>query len=155
MHSARPIVYVASGVTNAPDSFRDFVQDFKQKLRATTSALVLEWIERDSPAVVDDFFRRDLNNVSLCDVMIALVDEPSIGLGMEIEKAIVEKKRILCLHNEKNKVLSRLLMSAQDSVGLPISSYDSLDEAVRIVSVFITQTRSDGSLKKIHFMKRK
>jgi|SRR6185312_12230706 len=145
--ASRPIVYVAGAVTHASEPFRDFVHSFKQNLRTSSSALVLEWIERDSPAIVEDFFRRDLNNVSLCDVMIALVDEPSIGLGMELEKAIIEKKRLLCLM-KRGQAVSRLLMSAHESLEMPLRTYNSLQEAVDIACDFISEEKEIASATK-------
>ena len=140
----RQIVYVASSMTNASDEYRVYIKKFKQELRSATATVVLEWLEFDSPVVLSNFFEKDMNNVRNCSVMIAIVDEPSIGVGMEIMEAIHSKKPTLCLYRESSNV-SRLLQSAQISAGFKICSYKTLNEAVGLAADFINEYRLHGS----------
>src|SRR3989344_7627113 len=133
--SKTPIVYVSSSVTNASDKYRLFIQEFKKELRLKTPALVLEWQDKDAP-ITEGFFKRNLRNVEMCTVMIAFVDGPSIGVGLEIAEALTCKKPLLCLHKE-DAVVSRLLLAAPS--GFPIKNYKTLDEAVDIASKFIIE----------------
>jgi nucleoside 2-deoxyribosyltransferase len=132
----KPIIYVASSVTFASEAHRRFVHAFKQELRLSTSALILEWIGKSSHLKLDDFYKRDFNNVRMCDAMIAVVDEPSIGLGMELQEAIARRKPLICLRKEGTS-LSRLLVSAHDSLGLQIEEYRDMPEAIAIASDFV------------------
>ena len=133
----KQVVYVAAGLTNASDEFSDFARTFKRNLRQSTAALVIEWIGRESPIELDDFFQRNLNNVRMCDSMIALVDEPSIGVGIEIREAMLLQKPLLCLHQE-NQVISRLLASAGRASEMTIRSYKNIYDAVDIAAHFIS-----------------
>lgn len=137
----RQIVYVAASVTHAPDSLEDFVANFKKELRTATSAIVIDWVGKNSPVQVEQFYKRNLNNVRESDVMIALVDEPSIGLGMEIQEAIAMGKPLICLHHE-DRTISRLLVHASDSLNIPIHKYRDLNQAVEIASNFIHERAS-------------
>ena len=42
------------------------------------------------------------------DLFIAEISKPSLGLGIEIGRAEIKGKKILCIHNEKYKVPSSL-----------------------------------------------
>ena len=44
-----------------------------------------------------DIFKRDLKWLDICDLFIAEVTKPSLGVGYEIAYAIFSKKPILCL----------------------------------------------------------
>ena len=137
-HEARhktQIVYVASSTTNAPQEYRAFVQNFKKELRLRTSALVLEWLDQGEP-LMEDFYKRNLKNVSMCHTMIAFVDQPSIGVGLEISAALRESKFLLCLTEEGVRV-SRLLLAAAEMYGFPVHAYVDVEDAVQVAVDFI------------------
>jgi hypothetical protein len=129
------IIYVSSSVSNASREYRDFIRRFKQELRDRTAALVIEWVEQDA-ALPDDFFKKNINNVHNCDAMIAITNEPSIGVGMEIQEAINNDKPLLCLH-ENGLTVSRLLASAKQAGKINFELYDTMDHAVDMATSFI------------------
>src|SRR4051812_28919326 len=118
----RLIVYVGCSVTNGSKDLESFIDEFKKGLRMATSALVLEWIGNSPDRTINDLYTSDFNNVRHSDAIIAIVDEPSIGLGMEIQEAIVLKRPILCLYRH-GRVVSRLLKSAADAGAVPLRTY--------------------------------
>jgi hypothetical protein len=132
----RFIIYVSSSVTYASESYRDFIKRFKEELRSATSALVIEWVDQNATVLPDNFFQRNLNNVLNCDVMIAITNEPSIGVGMEIQEAIRAEKPLLCLH-EKGKTISRLLVGAKKAGRVKIETYGSMEEAINLAADFV------------------
>lgn len=132
----KKIIYVAASVTHASPRYRAFIADFKQGLKSSTDAMILEWVDKDLHVNISDFYLADMNNVRGCDGMIALADEPSTGLGMEICEAVWHNKPLLCLH-EKQVTVSRLLVGARDSIGLRLVPYQDLSEAIDIASDFI------------------
>jgi hypothetical protein len=110
---------------------------------------VLEFIglNRGTPK---DVFDNDLGHVRACDAMIAFVDEPSIGLGMEIMEAIHHEKPLLCLHRPEHTI-TRMLIGARDRRLLTIRSYTDLDGAVRDAWSFISyQEVVARSITKLH-----
>lgn len=139
----RQIVYVAAGVTHAPETLEDFVIEFKKRLRLATPAIVIDWVGKDSPVQLSQFYQRNINNVRESDVMIAIVDEPSIGLGMEIHDAISLAKPLICLHRE-DKPVSRLLVHASEALHIPLHAYRDMNHAVELAANFILEqdTRS-------------
>src|SRR5262245_31309560 len=128
MSETTRIIYVGGASTNASASFDRQISDFKQRLRDISSALVLEWKLEEGDGTKPEMYDRDLNNIRMCDVLIALIDEPSIGLGMEIAEAIRSRKTILCLHSP-NITPSRLLQAGCQAGFLDIATYRDLDDA--------------------------
>jgi len=135
MANAPTIVYVGSATTHASRSLIQYVSNFKQRLRENTHALVLEWVETVD-GTRPEMFERDLDNIRMCHVLIALIDEPSIGLGMEIAEAIRHRKAVLCLH-KKGVMPSRLLQAAYRAGFAEIRSYERPSEALEIAREFI------------------
>ena len=49
----------------------------------------------------EDIYKRDVNWLNECDLLIAEVTNPSLGVGYEIGYAERINKKIICLHEEK------------------------------------------------------
>lgn len=79
-------VYVGCGLTHAPQTFIDAVAALKDELRAVgyevTEFVGLEAGDRGQ------VYDADMRAVRQCDIFIAICDEPSTGLGMEIGRAV-------------------------------------------------------------------
>jgi nucleoside 2-deoxyribosyltransferase len=133
------IIYVASATTSATEEYRAFIQAFKQELRGKTDALILEWLDKAEPPL-EEFFKRDLKNVNMCHVMIAFVDRPSVGVGLEIAEALKQGKPLLCLAEEGAKV-SRLLMAASENYVFPVETYKDLSGAATVATKFIAERK--------------
>ena len=59
------------------------------------------------PHLTDETFNsKEL--IEQSDLFIAEVSKPSLGLGIEIGRAEMKNKKILCIYNEKNKISSCL-----------------------------------------------
>ncbi len=72
-----------------------------------SSPWVLGPVEGTGPAAVN-VFRRDKKGAEDCDVLVADVTEPSLGVGMEI-MAAYEAGRKIILVAKKGRVTSRML----------------------------------------------
>lgn len=73
-----------------------------------TSPWVLGPISNSDPAAVN-VFRRDREGAEGCDVLVADVSVPSIGVGMEIMAAYKAGRRVV-LVSKKGTVTSRMLL---------------------------------------------
>ncbi|MBA3064355.1 nucleoside 2-deoxyribosyltransferase [Candidatus Woesearchaeota archaeon] len=80
----------------------------------------------------------DLEWIIGCDVFIAEVTRPSLGVGYEIRTAIEMNKRILCIYRPKE--LKRVSAMIAGAPGVKIASYSKIEEAKEIIDSFITQT---------------
>jgi len=72
-----------------------------------SSPWVLGPIERSSQSVVD-VFQRDMKGAEDCDVLVADVTQPSVGVGMEIMAAYKSGRRVI-LVSKKGEMVSRML----------------------------------------------
>lgn len=91
---------------------------------------------------------RDMSWLSSCDLVVAEVTAPSLGVGYELGRATALKKPVLCLH----KTIDERPLSAMigGSPGIQTASYSSPDEAKNIMEEFIRKVSEGitGSLKK-------
>lgn len=70
-------------------------------------------------------FKRDVENVRLCDFLIAEVSSPSLGVGMEIMLAIDLMKPVLLFLHTSSAPISKMVVGAD---GKALIEYPSLKE---------------------------
>lgn len=128
-------VYVGCGLTHATDEFVASVLQFKEQLAKEAGCSVLEFLGLTAGTAADVYLQ-DLGNVEKSDVMIALVDEVSIGVGMEIQHAIAIKKPLLCLAKEGTRV-TRMVLGAGELGHLTFSYYSDWQDATQKAVAFI------------------
>ncbi len=79
-------------------------------------------------------YERDMEWLTSCDVVIAEVTTPSLGVGYEIGKAEDLGKTILCLYRKQpGKRLSAMLNGNSRVIN---KTYETRDEAFEIISDF-------------------
>jgi 2'-deoxynucleoside 5'-phosphate N-hydrolase len=82
---------------------------------------------------------RDMAWLSRCDLLVAEVSLPSLGVGYELGQAVALKKPVLCLYRpESGRPISAMIAG---SPGIRTSMYSSIDEARRILADFVTEKR--------------
>ena len=87
-------VYVACSLTHAPEEFRQKVKLFKDKLRPICNIMDFRGLTNDPPREV---FNWDIHEcVRKSDLVVAICDLPSTGLGYEIGTQ-VEARGAHCL----------------------------------------------------------
>ena len=78
---------------------------------------------------------RDMAWLARCDLVVAEVTTPSLGVGYELGWAAALKKPVLCLHRtETERPLSAMIAG---SPGIRTVAYSSMDEAKTIMEEFI------------------
>ena len=100
-------VYVACSMIKSKQidfSLLDFIVDWIEK--QDFQAFVPGKMEDASPKII---FERDINWLKQSSLIVADVNEPSHGVGMEIMYAYEHSIPVLCLLNESNKPLSRMV----------------------------------------------
>lgn len=71
-------------------------------------------------------YNRDMSWLKECDIVVAEVTKPSLGVGYEIGIAQEMGKKIVCFFRQnQNKVLSAMLNGNE---GLQVVNYSSIDE---------------------------
>ena len=133
------IVHIAASPTSATPFLENKVHDLKLALRES-GIIVLEWLSDDVP--VDVLYERDLGNVHASTLLVALVDEQSIGVGLEIAEAMRTEKPILCLHGRNVQAPLLLRSATAHNKRMRIAAYESIAEAAALVRTFIGSSRS-------------
>jgi hypothetical protein len=102
-------VYVGCSLTHAPQEFIDEVERLKQKLEKICHLLRFKGLSEKN--IAHDVYKHDIIDcVYQCDLLLAICDYPSTGLGYEIATQ-AEKKRgaVLAVAHENSKV-SKLII---------------------------------------------
>jgi nucleoside 2-deoxyribosyltransferase len=81
---------------------------------------------------------RDMAWLTSCDLVVAEVTTPSLGVGYELGWATALKKPVLCLH--RTIVERPLSAMIGGSPGIKTTAYSSIDEAKKIMEEFIKKT---------------
>lgn len=121
-------IYFGCALTHAPEEFKQKVRELKGKLRALPGVEVLEFVG-EKPGTPHEVYVHDIIEcVGCCDLMVAICDFPSIGLGWEMGTQVARGKPLLAFGHVGSKI-TRLILDPQ----LPIYRfyrYETLDEIV-------------------------
>lgn len=80
---------------------------------------------------------RDMAWLTTCDLLVAEVTVPSLGVGYELGRAVALGKPVLCLHRpQPGRPLSAMVAG---SPGIKTAAYTDLEEAMKIVEGFLGQ----------------
>ena len=77
----------------------------------------------------DDFsiHDKDMQFLMTCDLVIAEVTNPSLGVGYEIGRAIENNKKVICIYREiKNKKISAMILGSKDILSFKYQNLESL-----------------------------
>jgi 2'-deoxynucleoside 5'-phosphate N-hydrolase len=85
---------------------------------------------------------RDMAWLSSCDLIIAEVTLPSLGVGYELGRATALGKPVLCLYRKTSARLLSAMIAG--SPGIQMAEYSSVDEAKAIMKTFITKVVEHG-----------
>jgi len=129
-------IYFACSITGGRDdqhiyqaivnALLDDDHDVPTAILATPQAMMLEGIIEP-----DEVYRRDVNWINGCDLLIAEVSTPSHGVGYEIGHALSLNKPVLCLYRQGVKVSKMILGNLDEN--LIVRAYQNPDEAVSIM----------------------
>ena len=76
-------------------------------------------------------YRRDVEHVRLCDLLIAEVSSPSLGVGMEIMLAIELRKPVLMFLQSNSEQVSKMVLGAEGKVLFRYMFLKEVDQVLR------------------------
>jgi len=94
-------VYLAAPLVNNRDNLLTLA--IYKILKNARCEIVSEWVLWDDPNPnlnPEEVYQRDYQAIESCDLFVAEISNPSIGVGMEIMLAKTLGKKILCLYNQ-------------------------------------------------------
>ena len=121
-------IYLAHSLTQAPEEFKAEMQSFREQLK--TQYEVLEFLGLVA-GTAEDVFLHDVQCVTDCDLLLAEVSYPAIGLGFEIATALQLNKKVLAVAKADANV-SRLVLGIQ-SKNYQFHRYHSLEEIFKMI----------------------
>lgn len=79
-----------------------------------------------------EIYNRDVSWINECDILIAEVTVPSLGVGYEIEYAESLNKRIICLYQNDESISAMI----KGNNSITHISYDDVDELLTKLSTY-------------------
>jgi len=105
-------IYVGCALTHAPEEFRKSVEVLKNRLKEVGQVLAFKGLS-DANLPHDVYTHDIIGCVQQCDLLVAICDYPSIGLGWEMAvQTEVRKKPILAVAHKDAKI-SKLILDPQ------------------------------------------
>ncbi len=132
-------VYVGCALTHASPEFKLRVADLKRDLARSYRILDFAGLSGGfSHAECRAVFDHDIGTcVGTCHVFVAICDQPSTGLGIEIWEAHrVRKVPVLLLAHEESTI-TRLLLGIPEAPNLRFQRYKTFGEVPGLVDEFV------------------
>lgn len=105
-------IYVGCALTHAPEEFRNSVEALKGRLKEIGQVLAFKGLS-DANLPHDVYTHDIIGCVHQCDLLVAICDYPSIGLGWEMAvQTEVRKKPVLAVAHKDTKI-SKLILDPQ------------------------------------------
>ncbi len=119
-------------------SMIDYLSSFGEVLTEHVGRASLSEDGDDGPS--DRYIHdRDMAWLSSCDLLVAEVSVPSLGVGYEVGQAVAMKKPVLCLCKSGcGRPLSAMIAG---SPAIRTAVYASMDEARQILAEFLNERR--------------
>lgn len=129
------LLYVGCSLTQATAEFRAFVIHLQGELKKEHELLEFVGLTAGNEAGV---YTHDISCVDKADLMIALCDQPSIGLGMEIQRRIDNNRPVLLLAHDKSHVTRMVPGAAKVVDSVYFERYGDLEDLLGTVNQMIS-----------------
>ncbi len=136
-----PKIYFAASIRGGRENFetyRDLVKHLKDLGKVLTEHVGRKDVEKFEETETDqEIFERDIEWLEQADCLIAEVTTPSLGVGFEISRAVVEDIPVLCLFKPGGKNLSAMINGCPD---IDVSSYENIKIAKEALERFLRES---------------
>jgi nucleoside 2-deoxyribosyltransferase len=102
------------------------------------------WGEKLTPEAI---YRRDIDDINRCDVMVAEVTVPSFGVGVENAHAGMQGKPVLALYQPREGRRLSALIAGDPNV--TVAEYHNLEEAQAAVEQFFRRLVSGATERQV------
>lgn len=99
-------IYLAHSLTQAPEEFKTEMVKLRKLLKTEHEVLEFKGLMAGTP---EDVYYHDVQCVKDCDILLAEVSYPAIGLGFEIATALQLNKKVIAVAKTDAKI-SRLVL---------------------------------------------
>lgn len=138
---AKTRLYVGCALNSAPEGFKSSVLALRSKLAGDPRFEVLEFL--GSGGTPEDVYRKDIMEcVESADIMLAVCDHPSLGLGFEMATHVKKNKRPLLAVAHMDSNVSRLVIGIHGEGPYAFKRYRDLFEASLILDEWLRDNPS-------------
>lgn len=88
----------------------------------------------------EDVYKRDIDWVRGCDVLVAEVSTPSHGVGYEIAEAVIRGKTVLCVYRKSVRVSK--IITGNTEPNIRVFAYSSTENLLTIIDEFLSEATS-------------
>jgi|SRR3989344_2902008 len=133
-------IYIGCSLTQASEGFVRKVESLKAHLRAEGHE-VADFLGLVAGTPVDVYETDIHKRVAECEVLVAICDLPSIGLGWEIGTAVEKYHKPVLAVAHKDAKISRLPIGAdcERNPNYWFRRYENLNSVARLVSEFLKE----------------
>jgi len=130
-------LYVGCALNNAPEDFKANVFALRSIIAKDPRFEVLEFF--GSGGTSEDVYKKDiLECVENADIMLAVCDFPSLGLGFEIATHCKHHKRPLLAVAHTDSSVSRLIIGMYGEGPFTFKRYKNISDVPRIIDEWIS-----------------
>ena len=97
-------------------------------------------LEGESGLSAREIFERDMEWLKVCDLFIAEVTVPSLGVGFEVASAVNLQKPVLCIHLEGVELSA--MIAGNSSKNIQVKEYTDAQSMIDLVNEFITNGKA-------------
>jgi hypothetical protein len=119
-------LYVGCALRLAPPEFVSSVLRLKERLRDHFIVIDFVGLKPDVPA--STIYTTDIECAASADIMLAICDEPSTGLGMEIQKRIELRKKTYVAYRAGSTVSKMVTGAAETYPFMHTVVYTSIED---------------------------
>ena len=130
----KPMVYLGCALSNSPQSFKDQIEYLRGRIEACATVLKFLGLQPH----ISEAFQWDMNCVRRCDLLVADVTYPSMGLGAEFGVALEHRKPIITLANDALALERQLAYGYLDPLHFTLR-YKTKEEAAEFVIAIIKE----------------
>ena len=130
-------IYFAMALTHAPTDFVKMCGGELRKIMRKFGYRTLDFVGL-ADGTAEDVYLRDMHAVCEADLLVAICDYPSLGLGMEVMARIHAKKPLVLCWRRGTKI-TRMLIGASVIENIRICQYDTIDDIARVVRDMLPQ----------------
>ncbi len=130
-------IYVGCALTHASDDFKKKVEELKERFRGVPMVSVLDFMGVIGGTAREVYVHDIINCVGQCDIMVAICDHPSTGLGWKMATQVGRGKPLLAFGHLNSKITHLIL-----DPGLPnyrFYRYQTFEEILRIVEEMVKE----------------
>lgn len=128
IYGNKPLVYLGCALSNSPQSFKDQIEYVRMCIEDYATVLKFLGLKPN----ISEAFQWDMNCVRRCDLMVADLTYPSIGLGAEFGVALEHRKPIITLADDAVALERQLAYGYWDPLHFSLR-YKTKEEAAEFV----------------------